>query len=317
MVGAAVATVLFRRQRARAEARAVCHPALSHLIHVDSREVLLIGTLPLDLDSSAGSFIPGALSVLHPDVVMVEGTEAAGLNAMLCSGAWELHGVVPPGSVNWTDLGDAAPVELPRRRPSGWLRFLGFGGPSPPGHLRRSLVPVKVRKWAHHLRGSVGRDVAAALVAAAASGVPVHFLGSPEGGFKGHALVAHLAQQASAELLEEEWRRGRQLPSADLDVALLRAESRVREDAGRWLHNVRGEAARTSQKLAEHLAAHAPRLSESLVEQLEVQNSHLAARILKTMEAHRKGVVVVAIDQWADIEKRLLQAGYRYVSQCA
>lgn len=294
---------------------AVCHPALSHLVDSEGREVLLVGSLPLDLRPSPAPLIEGALSALKPDVVMVEGTWAAGLNAMLSSGAWELHGVVPPSRFNWTDLGDA-PVELPRPRSQAWPR-IRFGRLPAPTHARRSIVPSAAQGWAHHLRGSVGRDVAAALIAASARGVPVHFLGPAEGGLQGHALVARLAQQASAELLEEESRRGTPLLSGEVETALLRAESRVREDAGRWLRDVRGEAARTSQRLAEHFAARGPQQGRAVLGRLEDRNSELAAHILETMEAHRRSAVVLAIDQWTDIEQRLLQAGYSYVSQCA
>lgn len=321
LISAALASIYLRRRRTVAAARAVCHPSLSHLIDVNRREVLLIGALPLDLDAKGGPLVKGALSVLKPDVVMVEGTWAAGLNAMMFSGSWELHGVPPPSAINWTGEGQAVTLlEAPPPRPSAWRRRLGFEWLRMPRHLResrRSMVPLKVRSWSHRLRGAVGGDVAAALVAAASSGVPVHFLGPTDGGLQGHALVARLAEQASRELLEEEGRRGEQLQSADLDSALLRAESRVRADAGRWQRDVRTEAARTSKRVDEHLAMHAPELRAALSEQLELRNAELTAHIVETMEEHRKSAVIVSIDQWTDIEERLLQVGYSFVSQCA
>lgn len=292
------------------EAGKVCHPSLSHLAGADGREVLLIGTLSLDLDGASGSLVRSALGALMPDVVMIEGTWTAGVNAMLLSGKWELHGGPPaPGSFNWTDTGDAGPVELPRPKRRG---FLGAG--PPPRWPERSLVPVKVGNWAHHLRGSVGGDVAAAVTVAAASGVPVRFLGPQDGGFQGHVQVSLLAQQAAMELLEEEQQRGQQLAPADVDAALLRAESHVRDEAGKWLQDVRGETSRLTEHLRDRVPA---KVRRTLAERMDMRTRGMAESISKAMESRRRGAVVLAMDQLVAVEGRLKEAGYSYLSECA
>lgn len=293
------------------QANSICHSSLSHLIGVDGQDVLLIGTLSLDLDGASGMLVRGALGALKPDVVMVEGTWTAGVNAMLLSGGWELHGAPPaPGKVNWTDIGDASPVELPRPKRRGWL---SLSAPPPPWP-ERSLVPLKVGNWAHHLRGSVGGDVAAAVTSAAASGVPLRFLGPRDGGFQGHVQVSLLARQAAMELLEEEQQRGTQMAPEDVDAALRRAESHVRNEAGKWLNDARGESSRLTQHLRERVP---PQIRDAVSERLEVRTSGIAQRVADTMKTHRRGAVVLAIDQLVAVEGKLMDVGYSYLSQCA
>lgn len=305
-----LACILLVRSRDVARPSPICHPNLSHLRDGDDREVLLIGTLPLDLDGASGSLVHGALGALRPDVVMVEGTWTAGVNAMLVSGRWELHGVTPPIRTNWSDIGDMGPVELPRPKKKG---FLGFGG-SPARWPERSLVPVKVGKWAYHLRGLVGGDIASAVMDAASKGVPVKFLGPPDGGFQGHMQVSLLAQQAMSELLEEEGQRGSQMSSADVDAALRRAEGHVREDAGKWLRDARGETSRLKEQLSQRLPKE---MHTEMTHRLEERTVETVSRIASTMKAYRRGAMVLAVDQLVAVESQLLRAGYSYISDCA
>mmetsp|Transcript_85576 Transcript_85576/g.215670 ORF Transcript_85576/g.215670 Transcript_85576/m.215670 type:complete len:342 (+) Transcript_85576:95-1120(+) len=319
-LGSVVLSVIYTR-RSRTQADDVCHPNLSHLRHGDGREVLLIGTVPLDLDGASRKLVRSSLDVLQPDVVMVEGTWTAGLNAMLFSGTWELHGITPPRDLNWTDIGDADPVEIVKPKANrGWFGLGGgAGSPMPMPRLpERSLVPLKVRNWAHHMRGSVGSDVAAAVAAAAAAGVPVRFLGPADGGLQGHFLVSMLANQAALELLQEEHQRGSQMPNSDVDAALRRAEGHVREDAKKWLRDVRGETARSTERVEEHLRTRVPaKIREAVTEQAQARIEGTSSRVAEAMEAFRRGAVVLAVDQLVGVEERLKQAGYSFISDCA
>lgn len=308
---ASVGTLLASRRPQGTQASSLCHPTFSHLSAEGGREVLLIGTLSLDLDGASGALVREALSAQQPDVVMVEGTLTAGVNAMLLSGRWEQHGAPPaPGRFNWTDTGDAMPVELPRQKRRGLLSWSA----GPARWPDRSMVPVKVGYWAHHLRGSVGGDIAAAVTAAAASGVPVIFLGPRDGGFQGHVQVTLLAQQAATELLEEEQQRGAQMAPEDLNAALLRAEGHVRSEADKWLRDARSETSRLTEHLRERVP---PKVRDAFAERLELRTQGLADRIAGTMEEHERGAVVLSVDQLVAVEGKLIDAGYTYVSNCA
>eukprot|EP00931_Biecheleriopsis_adriatica_P074454 TRINITY_DN48505_c0_g1_i1.p1 TRINITY_DN48505_c0_g1~~TRINITY_DN48505_c0_g1_i1.p1 ORF type:complete len:331 (-),score=71.30 TRINITY_DN48505_c0_g1_i1:91-1083(-) len=312
---AAVAyTVAVRRRQPVQSGEAMCHPNLARLRGEDGQEVLLIGTLPLDLDGSSRQLVTDALAAQRPDVVMVEGTPGAGVNAMLMSGRWDFLGMRKPNNTDWMDLGpDVAPVELPRpvQKKRGFLQLISGTSPQPP---QRSLVPVKVGYWAYHLRGSVGGDVAIAVTTAAAKGVPLRFLGPSDGGFQGHVQVTLLAEQAARELLEEEHRKG-QMSSSDMNAALKRAESHMRQDAGKWLRDARGETARLMQHLKEKMPEE---VSSAVTAKLEERASRMAEIIKKTMEEDfRRGAVVLAVDQLVNVEGKLQQAGFSYVSQCA
>merc|ERR1719471_1408963 len=75
----------------------VCHPNLSHLRHREQgRELLLIGTLPLDISGASQALVSKSLKALKPEVVMVEGSLNSGVNAMIFSGKWEQHGTPAP-----------------------------------------------------------------------------------------------------------------------------------------------------------------------------------------------------------------------------
>lgn len=318
LMGAACAAVctLHALGRGHPKAGGLCHPNLVRLRDGEGREVLLIGTLALDLDGASGKLVQDSLKKLHPDVVMVEGTWTAGVNAMVLSQRWELNGMPPlrPGA-DWTDIGDAEPVELPQ--PPRKRGFLGFGkGPSGPMPRwpERSLIPVKVGHWAHHLRCRVGGDMAAAVAGAAAIGVPVHFLGPAEGGFQGHMQVTLLAQQASMELLEEEHQKGSPMADGDVNAALRRAESHVLEDSAKWLKNARSETTRLQDHLRERVP---PQIRSEVTENMEARAAGTAERIGGAMKAHRKGAVVLAADQLVLVEGKMKQAGYTFVSDCA
>lgn len=289
----------------------ICHPNLAHLRHSDGREVLLIGTLPLDLDGTSKALVKGALKSLGPDIVMVEGTATAGVTAMMISGGWEFDGAPPrPGLGDWKDTGDALPVVLqkePKKR--GWFEFGSRDAAMPD----RSMVPVKVSSWANHLRGSVGGELAAAVSVAAAAGVPVHFLGPQDGGLQGHFQVYMLARQAALELIEEEQRRGSQMANSDMDAALLRAEEHIRKDGRKWLVDSRTEASRLMALINEKLP---PNVREQLTHQLEERATGIATRVNGTMEAHRRGAVVLSVDSLYAVEGKLKEAGYQRVSQC-
>mmetsp|Transcript_46179 Transcript_46179/g.100332 ORF Transcript_46179/g.100332 Transcript_46179/m.100332 type:complete len:335 (+) Transcript_46179:45-1049(+) len=316
--GAVAAAVAWRRNSSTASLRrsqqsAVCHPNLSHLRDDAGREVLLIGTLQLDLEDTSGALVSDCVRTLVPDVVMVGGTWTAGVNAMILKGRWELHGMPRPGSGNWSDTGDAKPVELPKITKSGKRSF--FGGPSQQQTWpTTSMVPVKVGHWANHLRSSVGGDVAAAVASAAAASVPVHFLGPAEGGYQGHMQVSLLAQQAATELLEEEHHRGENLPNADLDAALHRAESRVREDGIKWLRDARSETSRVSEVLLERAP---PPVREKILQRIKELTGDTANHIVDTMKEYHKGAAVVPVDLLVGVETQLIKAGFSFVSHCA
>lgn len=317
VAGAVVAAVV-RSRKTETQVASVCHPNLSHLRgDEDGQEVLLIGTLPLDLEGASRALVRSSLDVLRPDVVMVEGTWTAGLSAMFFSGTWELHGLTPPGGLNWTDIGDAKPMEIVVQRPKKGFLGLGGGppGPPPPKLPARSLVPLKVRNWAYHLLASVGAEVAAAVTAAAASGVPVRFLGPADGGGQGHVLVNMLARTAAMELLQEEHQHGSQLSNTYVDDALRRAEAHVREDAGKWLRDARAETRRFGEHMQSgQVPAH---IRSFYAEQSEARQEGTASRIKEAMQAFKKGAAVLPVDQLVGVEARLLQAGYSFVSQCA
>lgn len=298
--------------------RSLCHPNLARLrSHDGSREVLLIGTLPLDLDGGSGELVGNALGALRPDVIMVEGTYLAAVRAMLLSGSWEVHGVPrppPAGSTNWSDIADSEPVELQYPRPRG-LRSLFTPPGVPKGLPSQSLVPSKVFKWARYLSLNVGVDVKVALTTAASTGVPVHFLGeTPRDGMQGQFQVSMLAQQAARELLEEEQQQGAEMRSADVDAALRRAEGRVREDASSWLRDARSAFARSLTALKENLP---PQKLEQFQEVAENYASSLASRIEGTMESYTRAAVLVPVDQLVWLERKLKEAGYEFVSTCA
>lgn len=307
----AVCSFIIARRGDHVKVNSICHPNLSHLRNSDGRDVLLVGTLPLDLDGASEALVANAIGALRPDVVMVQGTWTAGVNAMILSGRWELDGAPPmPSASNWTDIGDAAPVELSSPRKHGWFSLLG--GP-PPRFPERSLVPVKVGSWVHYLRGAVGGDIAAAVTSAAKFGVPVHYLGPADGGFQGHVQVSLLAQQAAMELMEEEQQRGAQMAPEDVDAALRRAEAHVREDASKWLRDARSE----TERLTEHLRARVPaKVRRALTERLEMRTSGTAERIVGTMHAHQRGAVVLSVDMLVAVEEKLDKAGYSYISKC-
>lgn len=292
--------------------RSVCHPNLSRLANADGREVLLIGTLPLDLDGSCTELVRGALGSLRPEVVMVEGSHFAGVTAMYVSGQWELHGApLRPGTGNWSDIGDAAPVEIREERPRSWRSL--FGAPSS-RLVMRSIVPLKVDRWAYHLHGTVGGDIAAAVTAAASSGVPMRFLGPPEGGFHGHQQVMLFARQALYELLEEERKRGKQMQGPEVDAALQRAEKHLRENFEKWRRNPRDQSAKAVDDLSKNLP---PDVRNQVLEGMTKRVDETAARISSTMEGYHRAAVVIPVDVLFDVEERLLKAGYSLVSNCA
>jgi len=300
------------RQHRSSSAASVQHPNLSRLRHeADGREVLLIGTLPLDLDGTSRCLVSDALAVLKPDVVMVEGTPMAGMSAMVLSGQWRLPGFSPPNFTERANIGDAPAVTVVvEKKRRGFLGM--FGGSEMQSRTpQQSIVPVKVNVWAHHLMSAVGGDVAEALGAAASSGVPVLWLGPDEGSFQGHMQVALLAEQAVRELLEEEAQIGVQMPSVDVDAALLSAENRIREDAARWLLDARGQTARMTRMMADRLP---PQVRDQLDQKLRSRAFDAAKRIVTTMGDYSTGAVVISVDQLVSVEEMLLRNGFRYVA---
>jgi len=290
-----------------------CHPNLSRLRDADGREIVLIGTLALDLDGISSDLVNNALERMQPEVVMVEGHPHAGVNAMVLTGRWEIHGAPPVGvkASNWSDIGDAEPVEIVVQKPQGWRSI--FAGP-PPRWPDRSYVPLKVEKWSLWLRGSVGADVAAAATFAAANSVPLRFLGPHDGGQQGHIQVSLLAQRALSELLSEEHQRGQLLPQADVDAALHRAENHVRQDAAKWLEDVRS----TTAKLNELVQQNVPNEQrEAVIHRWEEKQQSMALHIQNAMDNYRRGAVVLNVDQLVGVEGYLIQAGFSYVSECA
>eukprot|EP00929_Paragymnodinium_shiwhaense_P020981 TRINITY_DN13811_c0_g1_i1.p1 TRINITY_DN13811_c0_g1~~TRINITY_DN13811_c0_g1_i1.p1 ORF type:complete len:347 (+),score=86.31 TRINITY_DN13811_c0_g1_i1:55-1095(+) len=288
----------------------VQHPNLSRLRREDGAEVLLIGTLPLDLDGQSKSLVSGALEALQPDVVMVEGSPMAGVSALVLSGQWQMHGMPPPNFTERANIGDAAPVAIQVVQQK--RGFLGLGGaPEVPRLPSESIVPVKVGTWAHHLMSAVGGDVAQAVSSAASYGVPVLWLGPQEGSFQGHMQVAMLAEQAVKELLEEEGQMGGQMPTADVDAALLSAESRIRFDSAKWLLDARGMTARMTSTMGDRVP---PEVREELAQRLRHRAFEAAMRINSAMREYSKGAVVISVDQLVGVEDMLLRNGFRYVS---
>jgi len=143
--------------------------------------------------------------------------------------------------------------------------------------------------------------------------VPVRFLGMPEGGFQGHVQVSLLAQQAAMELLEEEQQRGAQMVAADIDAALRRAEGHVREDAGKWLKDARGE---TDKRLALVRERAPQEVSRDIAQRLEARAVSVAERIVAVMEGFQRGAVVVSVDQLVMLEDKLAASGYSVLSNC-
>lgn len=297
----------------------MCHPNLAHLRSPDaSREVLLIGTVPLDLDGTSGKLVGDALRGLAPDVIMVEGSLNVGVNAMLLSGSWELHGMPklpPPRSTNWSDIAEAEPVEL-RYEKQGGLRGM-FGNRPQHAMPSRSLIPGKVMRWMRYLITSVGDDVKVAMATAVSTGVPLHFLGTPQDvtqdGFQGLMQVSMLAKQAAMELLEEEQQKGAEMSGPDVDAALQRAEGRIREESSKWLSDARKEYAKTLKVLDQKLP---PEKLASWREHAEEHAETVASRISGTMETYRRAAVVVPANQLVQIERKLQDAGYEFVSSC-
>eukprot|EP00933_Yihiella_yeosuensis_P027253 TRINITY_DN2113_c1_g1_i8.p1 TRINITY_DN2113_c1_g1~~TRINITY_DN2113_c1_g1_i8.p1 ORF type:complete len:199 (+),score=37.53 TRINITY_DN2113_c1_g1_i8:462-1058(+) len=156
-MGAGCFLVASRIRRHEKKPSATCHPNLAHLRGKDGQEVLLIGTLPVDLDGKSGGLLQKALQVLRPDIIMVEGTPTAGVSAMLMAGSWDLPGLKKPRDLDWTDIGDASAVEIsqPEQKKRRWLNLISAPPTRP---VIKSIVPVKVGYWAYHLRGSALRD---------------------------------------------------------------------------------------------------------------------------------------------------------------
>mmetsp|Transcript_33418 Transcript_33418/g.76983 ORF Transcript_33418/g.76983 Transcript_33418/m.76983 type:complete len:332 (-) Transcript_33418:44-1039(-) len=284
----------------------VCHPNLARLRAADGREVLLIGSLCVDLDEESSQLVTSAINAQGPDVVMLEGSPTAVSQAMLTTGHWEMLGLRRPNDTDWMHLDPSIrPVEL--SAPVKKRRFLQFfSGPPAP---ERSLVPIKVQYWAYHLLGSVGGNMAAAVAASSRLQVPLRFLGPPDGGQQGYAQVFMIAQQAAGELLEEERKKG-QLSSDDMNVALQRAEKHVREVFEKWARDGRAECNRLMASLKQD--------ASEIFNQQEDRARFIAEAVLKTMQDYKRGAVVLTtIEQYLSVQEQLEQAGFAYVSSCA
>merc|ERR1712224_571670 len=133
-----------------------------------------------------------------------------------------------------------------------------------------------------------------------------------DGGIQGHVQVQLLAQRAARELLEDEIQSG-ELLGPDVDAALRRAEGRLRDDASKWLRDARGETKRMSTQIQQLPA----KVKNELAERLEARTGGLAARIASTKEEYKRAAVVISVDQLVGVESKLLEAGYKYVSDCA
>lgn len=291
------------------DASRVCHPSLSHLRRADGKELLLVGTMPLDIDGASGTLVADALEAWQPDIVMMEGSAAVGVNAMLTSGGWEVDGQKGPRQFrNWAEMRVPEP-ELPAPRGRGWLGFLRKRRAPP-----RSRIPGKVANWAQHLHGAVGGDVAAAVRRAVVGDMPVRFLGPDKGGMHGHIQVVVLARRAMTELLEEERRQGKEMPDADINQALRRTETRMRDQTRRWLKDPRGETTRYREGLRRQGVA---RMLAQVSQQLEERAQTEAASIERGMHDNRRGVVLVPVELLTTLEAQLIRAGYIYVSECA
>eukprot|EP00928_Gymnodinium_smaydae_P075457 TRINITY_DN5848_c1_g1_i1.p1 TRINITY_DN5848_c1_g1~~TRINITY_DN5848_c1_g1_i1.p1 ORF type:complete len:351 (-),score=73.34 TRINITY_DN5848_c1_g1_i1:29-1081(-) len=292
----------------------LCHPSLSRLRSSDGRDVVLIGTLPLDLDGVYRDLVDQVLRALRPDMIVVEGTWKAGASSMLHSGKWKMEGTQLTVD-DWRDIGDALPVKLKRPQRRGFFSFLkGIG--QPPLWPDRSYVPLKVGNWAKHLRMSVGGDIASAVTAGAATGVPVHFLGPEGADLQGHVQVSVLAQQAARELLQQEASQGMRLPNSEIDAALLRAEARLRADAERWLRDARGETRRILSLLQDRGG---PQDREDFARRLSERAAAAATNVLAALRSApdlRKAAIVLPVEHLAGVEEHLSKAGYAYVSDC-
>mmetsp|Transcript_148955 Transcript_148955/g.211598 ORF Transcript_148955/g.211598 Transcript_148955/m.211598 type:complete len:332 (-) Transcript_148955:60-1055(-) len=306
LLAAVAAYTYIVKYRETASGSTVCHPNLARLRANDGREILLIGTLCVDLDEESARLVTNALNAQHPEVVMLEGSPPAVSQAMISTGHWEILGIRRPNDTEWMNLDpELHPVELQRpRQKRGFLQL--FSGSVAP---ERSLVPLKVNFWAYHLLSSVGGNLCATVAAASRLNVPLRFLGPPEGGMQGYVQVSAIANQAAGELLEEERKKG-QLSSEDMNVALQRAEKHVREVFDKWAHDGRAEC----NRLLETLKKEGP----EIYSQQEERASRLAESVLRTMEDYRRGAVVLTtIEQYVTVQKELEQAGFVFVSQCA
>merc|ERR1719408_269390 len=110
--------------------------------------------------------------------------------------------------------------------------------------------------------------------------------------------VSMLAEQAAREMLEEEQRKG-QMSSNDMNEALKRAETHMKEDAGRWLRDNRGETARIMSTIKEKLSKEA---ADSVAAKIEEHATFMANGISKTMEEFHRGAVLISVDQVVNIE---------------
>lgn len=309
LVAAALNTYLVKYRDGR-NGVSVTHPNLVFMKATDGREVLLIGTVPVDLDEESSKLVRDALNALRPEVVMLEGTPQAGVQAMISSGRWEMRGLRKPNDTDWMNLDpELPPVEI-EEAPKKW-RFLPFlSGPG--GAPERSIVPVKVSFWAYHLTSAVGGNIAAAVTAAANQGVPLRFLGPKDNGMlQGYAQVTAFAAQAENELLEEERRKG-QLSVDAMNSALQNAEKHIRKDGEKWLQDARGESNRLIEmirdKISDESAGNALRMMQELA-------SFLADGVDKTMQDYHRGAVVVSVDKLPYVQDKLEQAGFLYLSQ--
>mmetsp|Transcript_29127 Transcript_29127/g.67029 ORF Transcript_29127/g.67029 Transcript_29127/m.67029 type:complete len:342 (-) Transcript_29127:130-1155(-) len=307
-------------KRWRGGSRDVVHPNIARLRGQQGEEVVLVATVPLDLDGASERFVKLVLETVRPDVVLLEGPWQAGVTAMFRSGQWGREGVVHKRNSNWTDIGDAPAVELkavPHKR-KGLFRALRLGS-TPVTEPKHSYVPVKVQSWARHLSDHLGGHVAVALQAAARVGARVHFLGPDEVLLQSFFVVEILAKQALAELLEEEHRRRRQLPDSDIDIALMRAEARVREVHARWARDAKLEAKKERQKMK---AQADDQVLENVLKKLEERASRdvgliknaLAPSSTPVRAAPKKAVVIVSAVRLDSVEEAMLKDGYESVT---
>lgn len=323
VVAIVVAFAVNLRRRFGASSK-FCHPNLSQLHAESGSSLLLVATVPLDLAGSSERLVRDALRSWKPDVVVVEGGPAAGVNALLLSGRWEFDGqgqvtTRRPNSSS-ASIADGLLVRGPslvRRWP--WQRRVPrrVGASLRSGALPAtagSEVPVQVGRWAQRLSRSVGGGTSAAASSAAAMGVPLRFLGAANSGFQGNVQVSSLAQQAARELLDQELQRGSQLPASDIVDALGRADVRVRQDASQWNRDVRGQTTRRSAQVS---ARSSRRVRDRVSRQLEERAAADAEGIVRAMRIYKRAAVIVTAELFAAVEDRLKNAGYEFVSGCA
>eukprot|EP00913_Durusdinium_trenchii_P012136 g11398.t2 len=175
LLGVAALNTYLLKFREGKRGTTVSHPNLVFMRARDGREVLLIGTVPVDLDEESSRLVRDALNALQPEVVMLEGTPLAGVQAMMSSGRWEMQGLQKPNDTDWMHM-DPEPVEIreaPKKR-----RFLPFLS-GPPAVPERSKVPMKVSFWAYHLTSAVGGNIAAAARAKVMALAPAFTVVSP------------------------------------------------------------------------------------------------------------------------------------------